>query len=98
MPPAYCPRTVRIVVEVLASTDSVCLTCSARGIRDTYRCLFQNSDCLKLIGTPRTQAAYSSTLAALPKDRQRQWYAWVKGVMVRTCQLLPRSISPSTLP
>ncbi|KAL3144955.1 hypothetical protein ABBQ32_003461 [Trebouxia sp. C0010 RCD-2024] len=54
---------------------------SPRGIRDTYRCLFQNSECLKLIGTARNQASYSTTLAALPKHRQREWYAWVKGVM-----------------
>ena len=63
-------------------------TCSARGIRDTYRCLYQNSECTKLIGTSRTQEAYSKTLAALSHDRQRQWYAWVKGVMVKILDLL----------
>ena len=79
--------------SMLSSEDhhadtSLWYTCSARGIRDTYRCLFQNSECTKLIGTSRTQEAYSKTLAALSNHRQQQWYAWVKGVMVRGHDLL----------
>lgn len=73
-------------------------TCSARGIRDTYRCLFQNSECAKLIGTSRTQEAYSKTLAAMPNSRQRQWYAWVKGVMVGILDLLTKHSASLALP
>ena len=58
------------------------LTCSAHGVRDTYRCLFRNVECSTKVGTPRTQEEYKEVLAHMSADKRCLWYDWVKSVMV----------------
>lgn len=70
--------------------------CSARGFRDTYMCLFQNVECLKKIGTPRTQEDYAKTLARMSADQQSLWHDWVKNVVVRTCSMIFLSCGDSS--
>ena len=56
--------------------------CSLQGAQSTYRCLFQNAECLAKMGTARKQQEYLGALAQMPQDKQQAWADWVTRVMV----------------
>ena len=75
----------------MTQAASVCV-CSAQGSHSTYRCLFQNSQCVEELGTARSQQEYLHALEQMSEDSRQAWFDWTARVTV--CFLTDYSCKP----
>ena len=60
--------------------------CSMGGLRSRHKVVFENQECLKFFGRPRTYEDHDLHMSTFPEDFQRTRRSWLSKVaMVQCC-------------